>query len=226
MTALEDFLALPLEVLYHILKFVSMQDVVFFSRALNRPSLTDVLREAKMSKSMVLGPRLLETCTGFLSSKVEHLTILGRLRIDKNFKPLKEKFFKSSELLPKFVFDHIGHHCDHLETLIFDQCVLGPHINPAMLPKCLIKLFIRSTIFMKKSSFFKDIWDKLVNLKEIRVENMLNFDKKDFYDLISSPNIDFDIKFSDNDRTPSFVFYKTWICWSLKVVLEIFIENG
>jgi hypothetical protein len=164
--------SLPLGVLYQILSQCSIPDVIAVSIALAKPSLTDIFKISKLWKQAVIGPRMLDRSVHFLGDHVDQIIIRGRLQFDRNCKPRKEKFFKSCELLPEHVLSCIRSNCQHIKTLILDQCVLGPHINASMFPRSLKKLVIRSTITVKKSSFFSKIWSHLPNLKELRVENI------------------------------------------------------
>ena len=199
---------LPLEVLHLILLKCTVSDVISVSRALLRPSLQDILLKTFLWPQCEIGPRMMETSLQYLGGHVKKLTITGKLKFGKNSAPKKEKFFKSSELLPKFVLSYIKTNCQEIEVLILDKCVLGPHINTVVFPKHLKKFVIRSTIFVKKSSFFSNIWVNLPNLKELRIENIQNFDKTDCYAVLSSLNIDFDVKFENHETSPSFIFYK------------------
>ena len=136
------------------------------------------------------------------------LTIVGSVLFDRNHKPRKERFFKNREMLPKSVIISIAQKCSNLQCLQLDRCVLGPHFNTAFFPANIEILVIRSAIFVKKSSFFRNIWNNLRRLKELRIENIQNFNKVDCYAVLDSVKIDFDIKFGAGDHSPSFIFYK------------------
>ena len=198
---------LPLEVLQLILRNCTVPDVISISKALQRPSLTDILHKTFLWAQCEIGPRFLETSLQYLGDHVKKLKITGKLKFGKNSAPRKEKFFKSCELLPKYILSYIRTNCPGMEVLILDKCVLGPHLNTVVFPKSLKKFVIRSTIFVKKSSFFSNIWVNLPNLRELRIENIQNFDKTDCYAVLSSLNIDFDVKFENHETSPSFIFY-------------------
>ena len=200
--------SLPLEVMYQILHKCSIPDVMALSIALTRPNLLDIFKQTKKWTHSAIGPMMMVKSLHFLGDHVTNLVIRGKLQFDKNCKPRKEKFFKSCELLPKHVLNYMRNNCLQIRVLTLDKCVLGPHINTSIFPKCLTMLVIRSTIFVKKSSFFSDIWSNLPNLKELRIENIQNFDKSDSYAVVSSLNIDFDIQFKNHEKSPSFIFYR------------------
>ena len=116
--------SLPLEVLYHILSQCSIPDVIAVSMALATPCLMDIFKITKLWKQAVIGPRMLDRSVHFLGEHVDQLSIRGRLQFDRNCKPRKEKFFKSCELLPKYVLSYIRSNCLNMKTLILDQGVL------------------------------------------------------------------------------------------------------
>lgn len=203
-----DINSLPMEVLYKILGFCDVPDVISFSLAMSRPGLTAVLDMHQMWTSAVIGPRYLERSLQYLGEHTSNLTVIGSVQFDRNHKPRKERFFKSKELLPKSVINSVVKNCPKIKVLQLDKCVIGPHFNTLLFPQSLEILAVRSTIFVKKTSFFSNIWKNLKNLKELRVENIQNFNKHDCYAVLDSVNIDFNIKFGTEHHSPSFIFYK------------------
>ena len=149
---------------------------------------------------------MVEKSLQYLGAHTQELKITGTVQFDRNKKPKKEKFFKSRELLPSSVISSVVQNCDNIRLLHLDRCVLGPHMNTKWFPQTLETLIVRSTIFVKKASFFSNIWTHLKQLKELRVENIQNFNKDDCYAVIESLNIDFDVKF--DDLCLSFIFYR------------------
>ena len=202
------FSLVPLEVLYKILSYSDISDVISFAAATNRPEILDVLKIPHLWTRCVIGSLYLYRSLDYLGDHIVHLSVVGSVKFDRNFKPRKERFFKSRELLPKLVINRIVLKCPIIKTLELDKCVIGPHFNTSFFPKSLETLILRSTIFVKKSSFFTNVWTNLSNLKELRMENIQNFNKDDCYAVISSRNIDFDIKFGVNQHSPTFIFYR------------------
>ena len=129
--------------------------------------------------------------------------------MDSKRRPRKEKFFKSSEFVPSYILSSLAPRCGHLSKLTFDRCVFGPGLKSSSFPDTLDSLTFRSCIFVRKSSFFDAIWSNVPSLKELRIENILNFSKRDCYAVVTSLSIDFDIQFSSGDSSPSFIFYKS-----------------
>ena len=108
-------------------------------------------------------------------------------------------------MLSSSVIRHISEKCPNIETLTLDRCVIGPHIKTSQLPLKLKVLTLRSAIFVRRASFFDNIWKNLKHLQELRIENLQNFGKSDCYAIIESRDIDFDIK-SFNGFC--FIFYR------------------
>ena len=141
----------------------------------------------------------------YLGEHIINLGITGSVQFDKNRKPKKERFFKNREMLSSSVIKYISENCPGIDTLTLNKCVIGPHIKTSMFPSELKILTLRSTIFVKKASFFNDIWKDLKKLRELRIENLQNFTKDDCYAVIESRDIDFDIKSHDGF---CFIFYR------------------
>jgi hypothetical protein len=156
-----------------------------------------------------VGPRLLLESLEFLGGHTRQLAVRGRLRLDARQRPRKERFFKSSELVPSQLLAGLKLRCHALTSLTFDRCVFGPHVKTAAFPSTLLSLTFRSCIFVRKSSFFDDIWSNVPGLKELRIENILSFSKRDCYAVVTSLNIDFDIQFSNGAASPTFIFYRS-----------------
>ena len=133
----------------------------------------------------------------------------GHLKLDSKRRPRKEKFFKSSEFLPLYLLSSLSPRCANLTKLTFDRCVFGPGLKSSIFPDTLVSITFRSCFFVRKSSFFDAIWSNVPSLKELRIENILNFSKRDCYAVVTSLSIDFDIQFSSVDTSPSFIFYKS-----------------
>ena len=197
---------LPTELLFRLAGWLEVTDVLSLATALTKPSLLDIFKTEHLWRSAVIGPRLIERSSRYLGGRTQNIKIIGSVEFDRNHKPRKERFFKSRELLPRSVITRITQNCPSLEGLFLDKCVIGPHINTTLLPPCLEILTVRSTIFMKKTSFFRDIWTNLPRLRELRVENIQNFNKEDCYAVLVSLKIDFDVKYVE--RSPSFIFYR------------------
>ena len=151
------------------------------------------------------GPRLVDRSLPYLGEQNINLRIVGSVQFDKNRKPRKERFFKGREMLSSSVIRHISESCPNIETLTLDRCVIGPHIKTSQLPLKLKVLTLRSAIFVRRASFFDNIWKNLKHLQELRIENLQNFRKADCYAVIESRDIDFDIKSLDGF---CFIFYR------------------
>ena len=108
-------------------------------------------------------------------------------------------------MLSSSVIRHISENCPNIETLTLDRCVIGPHIKNSLFPLKLKVLTLRSAIFVRRASFFENIWKNLKNLQELRIENLQNFRKADCYAVIESRDIDFDIKSLNGF---CFIFYR------------------
>ena len=108
------------------------------------------------------------------------------------------------------VICHLSPVTCHLSPVTCHRCVFGPGLKSSIFPETLDSLTFRSCIFVRKSSFFDAIWSNVPSLKELRIENILNFSKRDCYAVVTSLSIDFDIQFSSGDSSPSFIFYKSF----------------
>lgn len=197
---------LPTELLFQVTSWLEVTDVLSLSAALARPSLLDIFTMDHLWRSTVIGPRIVEKSSRYLGPSTQQLKVVGSVEFDRNHKPKKERFFKSRELLPRSVISRITQNCPSLVRLTLDKCVIGPHIKTTLLPPQLEVLTVRSTVFVKKTSFFRDIWTNLPRLRELRVENIQNFNKDDCYAILVNLKIDFDVKYVE--RSPSFIFYR------------------
>ena len=221
-------MSLPLEILHRLLSHCSIPDVLSFAQALGRPELIEVqrivwillLRRHDLIFSQVLkrpglwsrstlGPRLHQESLPFLGDHTIHLTVLGSVKLDKKQRPRKERFFKSTEFVPTFLLTGLTQRCARLRKLTFDLCVFGPQTKSSLFPPTLKQLTFRSCIFVRKSSFFDSIWSNIPSLKELRIENILSFSKRDCYAVLTSLSIDFDIQFSNGAASPTFIFYRS-----------------
>ena len=221
-------MSLPLEILHRLLSQCSIPDVLSFAQALGRPELIEVqrivwillLRRHDLIFSQVLkrpglwsrstlGPRLHQESLPFLGDHTIHLTVLGSVKLDKKQRPRKERFFKSTEFVPTFLLTGLTQRCARLRKLTFDLCVFGPQTKSSLFPPTLEQLTFRSCIFVRKSSFFDSIWSNIPSLKELRIENILSFSKRDCYAVLTSLSIDFDIQFSNGAASPTFIFYRS-----------------
>ena len=198
--------SLPSELLFMLASWLEVTDVLSLSAALSRPRLLEIFKIQHLWRSAVIGPRLVEKSSRYIGANTHKLTIVGSVEFDRNHKPRKERFFKCKELLPMSVISRVTKNCPELRELSLDRCVIGPHIKNTLLPPSLEILTVRSTIFVKKTSFFRDIWTNLPRLRELRVENIQNFNKEDCYAVLVSLKIDFDVKYVE--RSPSFIFYR------------------
>lgn len=201
-----SFNNLPLEIQHKILYLCNISDVLSFSDAFDRPSLNLILEKSIKWKASSFGPRLYERSVAYLGSHTHQLRIIGTVKFDKRNKPKKTKYFKSKELLPKFVITSLSEKCSQIKILHLDKCVLGPHLNNSLLPQTLETLIVKSCVFVKKTSFFTNIWSNLKELKELIVMDIQNFDKDDLYAVIISTKIDFDILSDPGEN--GFVFYR------------------
>ena len=183
-----------------------MTDVLCLSKALSMPNLLDIFKIEQLWRSTVIGPHIIDQSSRYLSDHTQHLRIIGSVQFDRDHKPKKERFFKSRELLSRSMISRISEKCPTLKVLCLDRCVIGPHLKTTFLPPSLEILTVRSSIFVKKTSFFRDIWTNLPALRELRVENIQNFNKDDCYAILVSLRIDFDVKYVE--RSPSFIFYR------------------
>jgi len=202
-------MSLPLEILHRLLSQCSIPDVLSFAQALGRPELIEVLKRPGLWSRSTLGPRLHQESLPFLGDHTIHLTVLGSVKLDKKQRPRKERFFKSTEFVPTFLLTGLTQRCARLRKLTFDLCVFGPQTKSSLFPPTLEQLTFRSCIFVRKSSFFDSIWSNIPSLKELRIENILSFSKRDCYAVLTSLSIDFDIQFSNGAASPSFIFYRS-----------------
>ena len=221
-------MSLPLEILHRLLSHCSIPDVLSFAQALGRPELIEVqrivwilllrrhdliffqvLKRPGLWSRATLGPRLHRESLPFIGDHTIHLTVLGSVKLDKKQRPRKERFFKSTEFVPTFLLTGLTQQCARLRKLTFDLCVFGPQTKSSLFPPTLEQLTFRSCIFVRKSSFFDSIWSNIPSLKELRIENILSFSKRDCYAVLTSLSIDFDIQFSNGAASPSFIFYRS-----------------
>jgi len=202
-------MSLPLEILHRLLSHCSIPDVLSFAQALGRPELIGVLKRPGLSSRATLGPRLHRESLPFIGDHTIHLTVLGSVKLDKKQRPRKERFFKSTEFVPTFLLTGLTQQCARLRKLTFDLCVFGPQTKSSLFPPTLEQLTFRSCIFVRKSSFFDSIWSNIPSLKELRIENILSFSKRDCYAVLTSLSIDFDIQFSNGAASPTFIFYRS-----------------
>ena len=151
------------------------------------------------------GPRFVDRSLPYLGAHTINLRIIGSVQFDKNRKPKKERFFKGREMMSSAVIKHISENCPDIKSLTLDKCVIGPHIKTSQFPLKLKILTLRSTIFVRRASFFENIWKNLKQLQELRIENLQNFKKADCYAVIESRDIDFDIKAFNGF---CFIFYR------------------
>lgn len=202
----KSFLSLPFEIQCEVLLLTNnISDVLNFSQAMNNQNLNQVLNMKHRWRTASVGPRVSDQCLQYLGDHTEKLSVLGSVQFDKRNRPKKTKFFKTKELLPKKVITKSHESCINLKILHLKKCVLGPHLNNSLLPPGLEILIIESCVFVKKSSFFTNIWTNLKNLRELRVEDIQNFDKDDCYAVIESAKIDFDISFSHGRCSFNFI---------------------
>ena len=222
-------MSLPLEILHRLLSHCSIPDVLSFAQALGRPELIgvqrivwillwrrhhdlvffQVLKRPGLWSRATLGPRLHRESLPFIGDHTIHLTVLGSVKLDKKQRPRKERFFKSTEFVPTFLLTGLTQQCARLRKLTFDLCVFGPQTKSSLFPPTLEQLTFRSCIFVRKSSFFDSIWSNIPSLKELRIENILSFSKRDCYAVLTSLSIDFDIQFSNDAASPTFIFYRS-----------------
>ena len=172
-------------------------------------SFRQVLRRTALWGSSIVGPRMHQESLPFLGHHTLHLAVLGSVQLDKKRRPKKERFFKSTEFVPTYLLTGLAQRCSNVRKLTFDLCVFGPQTKSSVFPRTLEQLTFRSCIFVRKSSFFDAIWANVPSLKELRIENILSFSKRDCYAVVTSLNIDFDIQFSNGAASPTFIFYKS-----------------
>lgn len=205
-----NILELPPELLEKILVATgSISDVLCTCEAFSIQFIGHTL----LSKSFLwtcvsLGPRYLVATLPYVGPHTRRLSVTGPLRLDTNLRPTKERFFKSAEFVPGYLLNTLSSQCCNLTHLTFHKCVFGPHTKSSALPKSVKILNFRSVVFVRKVSFFTDIWTNLPHLEELRIENLLNFNKSDCYAVLSSASIDFDIQFSNHHKSPTFVFFR------------------